>query len=48
MDSITNKALIIAVGIFITISITSGILFVINAMRDVYQDVYQTDISLTR
>ena len=47
MESVTNKALVIAVGIFITIAITSGILFVISAMRDVYEDVYETDISLT-
>ena len=47
MESVTNKALVIAVGIFITIAITSGILFVISAMKDVYEDVYETDISLT-
>ncbi len=47
MESVTNKALVIAVGIFITIAITSGILFVISAMRNVYEDVYETDISLT-
>ncbi len=47
MSSITNKALVIAVGIFVTIAITSGILLTIGKMRDIYQDVYQTDISLS-
>ncbi len=47
MSSITNKALVIAVGIFVTIAITSGILLTISKMRDIYQDVYQTDISLS-
>ncbi len=47
MSSITNKALVIAVGIFVTIAITSGILLTIGKMRDIYQNVYQTDISLS-
>lgn len=47
MDNITNKALIIAVGIFVTIAITSGILVTINEMKVVYQKVYETDTSIT-
>ena len=46
MDNVTNKAIIIAVGIFVTITITSGILFIINEMRNIYSDVYKTDISI--
>lgn len=47
MDSITNKALIIAVSIFVTISITSGILISINQMKNIYSKVYNTDTSIT-
>ncbi len=47
MDNITNKALIIAVGIFVTIAITSGILASINEMKDIYKQVYETDTSIT-
>lgn len=47
MDNITNKALIIAVGIFVTIAITSGILVSINEMKDIYSKVYETDTSIT-
>ena len=48
MDSITNKAFLIGVGIFVTVAITSGIMLTISNMRDVYKDVYETDISLSR
>lgn len=47
MDSITNKALIIAVGVFVTIAITSGILLTINQMKDIYSKVYETDTNIT-
>lgn len=47
MDNITNKAIIIAVGIFVTIAITSGILTSINEMKNIYQKVYETDTSIT-
>lgn len=46
MDAISNKALIIGVGLFITIAITSGILMIVSSMKDVYQQVYETDTSI--
>lgn len=47
MNTVTNKAIVIAVGIFITIAITSAILTSINLMRQVYADVYETDITIS-
>lgn len=47
MDAITNKALVIAVGIFITIAITSAILITIDQMKNVYSSVYETDITIS-
>ena len=47
MNTVTNKALVIAVGIFITIAITSAILVSIDLMRQVYSDVYETDINIS-
>ena len=46
MNEITNKAIVIAVGVFVTIAITSGILLSINQMKDIYEKVYETDISI--
>ena len=46
MNEITNKAIVIAVGIFITVAITSGILISIDKMKEIYEKVYETDISL--
>lgn len=46
MDEITNKALTIGVAIFITIAITSGLLIVIDQIKNIYGQVYRTDISL--
>lgn len=46
MDAITNKALMIGVGIFVTIMITSGVFLVIDQMSDIYKQVYETDTSI--
>lgn len=47
MENSTNKAIVIAVGIFVTVAITSGILFSINEMKNIYSQVYETDTSIT-
>lgn len=47
MENSTNKAIVIAVGIFVTVAITSGILFSINEMKNIYSKVYETDTSIT-
>lgn len=46
MDDASNKAITIAVGVFITIIITSGVLFSIGQMQEVYSRVYETDVSI--
>lgn len=46
MDEITSKALTIGVAVFITIAITSGLLIVIDQIKGIYGQVYETDISL--
>lgn len=46
MDEISNKALLIGVGLFITIIITSGVFYVLSQMKDIYSQVYETNISL--
>lgn len=46
MDTPANKALTIAVAIFITIMITSGVFFSIGQMQSIYSQVYETDISI--
>ncbi len=47
MDLMSNKAIVIAVGIFVTLMIASGVLMVMDSIRGVYQDVYSTNISLS-
>ena len=47
MENSTSKAIMIGVGIFVTVAITSGILFSINQMKDIYSKVYETDTSMT-
>lgn len=47
MNVVTNKAIVIAIGIFITVAITSAILITIDQMREVYSDVYETDITIS-
>lgn len=46
MDDAANKALTIAVGVLITIIITSGVLFSIAQMQQIYSQVYETDVSI--
>lgn len=46
MDEISNKALLIGVGLFVTIIITSGVLYTLGEMKEIYSQVYETNISL--
>ena len=46
MDEISNKAISIGVAIFITIAITSGVFYVINQIKNIYGQVYNTDVSI--
>lgn len=46
MDYISNRAIMIGVGIFVTIAITSSIFAIIGQIQDVYKSVYETDISI--
>lgn len=46
MEYSTNRALLIGVSVFITLSITSAILVIIGQVKDVYKYVYNTNISL--
>lgn len=48
MDFLSTKALTIAVGISISLSITSAILFTLNQITQVYQDVYNVDVSIKK
>ena len=47
MNVVTNKAIVIAIRIFVTIAITSAILISIDLMRQVYSDVYETDTNIS-
>lgn len=46
MDEISNKALMIGVALFVTIIITSGVLYTLGEMKEIYSKVYETNISL--
>lgn len=46
MDDSATKAIQIAVGVFITIIITTGVIYVINNIKDVYGGVYKTNVGL--
>lgn len=46
MDLAANRALTIAVGVLITIIITSGVLFSISQMQNIYEQVYETDTNI--
>ena len=46
MDEISNKAITIGVAVFVTIIIASGIFYVINQIKVIYEQVYETDISI--
>ncbi len=43
MDYMSNKALIIAVSLFITMAIASAVLYTVNQVTGVYKQVYETD-----
>lgn len=47
MDNTTNKALMIGVSLFVTVIIASGVISVINQIKKVYADVYNTDTNIT-
>lgn len=47
MGEAANKALMFGVGIFITIMIISGIMFIFSQMQEVYRQVGSTDTSIT-
>ena len=46
MDVISNKAIMIGVGVFVTIMITSAIILIMGQVKDVYSGVYKTDVSI--
>lgn len=46
MDTASNRALTIAVAVLVTIVITSGVLFSISQMQDIYKQVYETDVNI--
>ena len=46
MDTASNRALTIAVAVLVTIVITSGVLFSISQMQNVYKQVYETDVNI--
>lgn len=46
MDLASNKALTIATAVLITIIITSGVLFSISQMQNIYEQVYETDTNI--
>lgn len=48
METLSMKALMIAVGVFISLAVTSAILFTLNQITQVYQGVYTTDISIQK
>lgn len=43
MDYMSNKALIIAVSLIVTMAISSAVLFTINQVTGIYKTVYETD-----
>lgn len=47
MGEAANKAIMFGVGIFITIIIISGIVFIFSQMREVYRQVDSTDTTIT-
>lgn len=46
MNYMSNKALLIGVGLFVTIVITSGVIFTVNQARNVYKRVYETNTQI--
>ncbi|MCX8075309.1 MAG: hypothetical protein N2749_06985 [Clostridia bacterium] len=48
MDYFGNKAIFIGVGVIITLTLTSGIMYTINQVKDIYKGIYGTDVSITK
>lgn len=48
MDFLSAKALTIAVGIAVSLTITSAILFTLSQITEIYQGVYNTDVSIKK
>jgi hypothetical protein len=46
MDFISNKALYIAVGLFISIVIASSVIFTMSKMKEVYSKVDKADVNI--
>lgn len=46
MDYMSNKAIMIGVGIFVTVIITSSILGIVGQIKDIYKRVFETSISI--
>lgn len=47
MENSVNKALMIGVGIFVTVIIVSGTIAVINQIKNIYAGVYNTDMNIS-
>lgn len=48
MDTMSNKAIYIAVGLLVTMIITTGIIFTVTQIKDIYKQVNETDITLLK
>jgi len=48
VEFLSAKALTIAVGVAISLTITSGILFTLNQITLIYKNVYATDVSIKK
>ena len=48
MNEISNKAIVIAVSLLVTIAITSSILLIFSQIKEVYSAVQNTDTSIRR
>lgn len=46
MDYMSNKALIIAVSLIVTMTVASAVLLIINQVTTIYGQVYETDTSI--
>lgn len=46
MDYMSNKALIIAVSLIVTMTVASALLLIINQVTTIYGQVYETDTSI--
>ena len=46
MGEATNKAIIIGVGLFVTIMVVSGVMFIFSQMTEIYEQVGTTDTTI--